>query len=151
MEDYRLPVPLVGMLRATTLAGKPLVKKELLSTKLHVKITWDIATSAQKKSKKRQSTKTTKPAPDTQQPANSSTPQPAPAPALHARAPPASLVCQPTKPATPAPPPTNPRSQPTPTPAAKRPTPSPDTTNDDAAKFNAAPRQNQLPPSTTRP
>ena len=43
---------------------------------------------------------------------------------------------QPTKPATPAPPPTNQRSQPTPTPAAKRPAPSlVMSTDDDAAKI----------------
>ena len=146
MEDYRLPVPLVGMIRASMLTGKPFVKTELLSTKLHVTISWDLATSAPRKTKKRQSTKTAKQAPTTQQPAKSSQP-PAPTPAPATPAP---------MPATPAPAPTvrqpcpetlppkvaagrvgdqpmNQRSQPTPTPAAKRPAPSPDTSTDDYA------------------
>ena len=70
MEDYRLPAPLVacvGMLRASKLTGKPIVKTELLATKLHVTLSWDLATSAPKKTKKRQSTKTAKPAPPTRQ------------------------------------------------------------------------------------
>ena len=58
MEDYRLPAPLVGMLKASKLTGKPIVKTELLPTKLHVVITWDLATSAPKKTKKRQLKKT---------------------------------------------------------------------------------------------
>ena len=60
MEDYRLPAPLVGMLRASKLTGKPIVKTELLATKLHVTISWDLATSAPRKTKNRQSTKTAK-------------------------------------------------------------------------------------------
>ena len=162
MEDYRLPAPLVGMLRASKLTGKPIVKTELLSTKLHVTISWDLATSAPRKPKNRQSTKKAKPAPSNRRPAKSSDLQPAsaptvpapPAPAPTAPAPPAPPVrepCpetlppqvaagrvgqQPTKTSTPAPPPTNQRSQLTPTPAAKRPAPSPDTsTDDDAAKI----------------
>ena len=67
MEDYRLPAPLVGMLRASKLTGKPIVKTELLATKLHVTISWDLATSAPRKTKNRQSTKTAKPAPPTRQ------------------------------------------------------------------------------------
>ena len=82
MEDYRLLAALVGMLRASKLTGKPIVKTELLSTKLHVTISWDLASSAPRKPKKRQSTKTAKPAPPNQQPAKSSDQQPlAPTPA----------------------------------------------------------------------
>ena len=40
MKDYRLPAPLVGMLRASKLTGKPIVKTELLATKLHVTLSW---------------------------------------------------------------------------------------------------------------
>ena len=91
MEDYRLPAPLVGMLRASKLTGKPIVKTELLATKLHVTLSWDLATSAPRRTKKRQSTKTAKPAPTTQQPAKSSLhrqpPAPTPAPATLAPAP----------------------------------------------------------------
>ena len=90
MEDYRLPAPLVGMLRASKLTGKPIVKTELLATKLHVTISWDLATSAPRKTKNRQSTKTAKPAPPTRQPARSSTqqpPAPTPAPATPAPVP----------------------------------------------------------------
>ena len=76
MEDNRLPAPLVGMIRASKLTGKPIVKTELLATKLHVTISWDLATSAPRKTKNRQSTKTAKPAPPTRQPARSSTQQP---------------------------------------------------------------------------
>ena len=90
MEDYRPPVPLVGMLPASKLTWKPVVKTELLSTKLHVTISWDLATSAPRKTKNRQSTKTAKPAPPTQQPAKSSVqqpPAPTSAPATPAAAP----------------------------------------------------------------
>ena len=86
MEDYRLPAPLVGMLRAS----KPIVKTELLSTKLHVTISSDLATSAPRKAKNRQSTKTAKPAPPTRQPTKSSAqqpPAPTPAPATPAPTP----------------------------------------------------------------
>ena len=148
MEDYRLPAPLVGMLRASKLTGKPIVKTELLATKLHVTLSWDLATSAPKKTKKRQSTKTAKPAPTTQQPAKSSPrrqpPAPTPAPAAPAPAPEPTVVHQPCPETLPpqvaagrvGDQPMDQRSQPTPTPAAKRPAPSPDTsTEDDAAKF----------------
>ena len=146
MEDYRLPAPLVGMLRASKLTGKPIVKTELLSTKLHVTISWDLATSAPRKTKKRQSTKTAKPMPTTQQPAKSSQPPtPTPAPATPAPAPaPAPTVRQPFSETLPpklatgrvGAQPTNQSSQPTPTSAAKRLAPSPDTsTDDDAAKI----------------
>ena len=90
MEDYPLPAPFVGMLRASKLTGKPIVKTELLSTKLHVTISWDLAFSAPRKTKNRQSMKTAKPAPTTQQPAKSSVQQPpatTPAPATPAPAP----------------------------------------------------------------
>ena len=91
MEDYCLPAPLVGMLRASKLTGKPIVKTELLSTKLHVTLSWDLATSAPRRTKKRQSTKAAKPAPTTQQPAKSShhrqPPAPTPAPATPAPTP----------------------------------------------------------------
>ena len=148
MEDYRLPAPLVGMLRASKLTGKPIVKTELLSTKLHVTLTWDLATSAPRRTKNHKSTKTAKPAPTTQQPAKSSPrrqpPAPTPAPAAPAPAPEPTVVHQPC-PET-LPPqvaagrigvqPMDQRSQLTPTPAAKRPAPSPDTsTEDDAAKI----------------
>ena len=146
MEDYRLPAPLVGMLRASKLTGKPIVKTELLSTKLHVTLTWDLATSAPRRTKNRKSTKTAKPAPTTQQPAKFSPRRqpPAPTPAPATPAPEPTVVHQPC-PET-LPPqvaagrvgvqPMDQRSQPTPTPAAKRPAPSPDTsTEDDAAKI----------------
>ena len=148
MEDYRLPAPLVGMLKASKLTGKPIVKTELLPTKLHVVITWDLATSAPKKSKKRQLKKTANTEPDNRQISNSSPhqqpPAPTPAPAAPAPAPGPTVVHQPC-PET-LPPqvaagrvgvqPMDQRSQPTPTPAAKRPAPSPDTsTEDDAAKI----------------
>ena len=148
MEDYRLPAPLVGMLKASKLTGKPIVKTELLPTKLHVVITWDLATSAPKKTKKRQLKKTanteshnrqiSKSSPHRQQPA------PTPAPAAPAPAPEPTVVRQPCPETLPpkvaagrvGDQPTNQRSQPTPTPAAKRPAPSPDTsTEDDAAKI----------------
>ena len=146
MEDYPLPEPLVGMLRASKLTGKPIVKTELLATKLHVTISWDLATSAPRKTKNRQSTKTAKPAPPTRQPARSSTqqpPAPTPAPATPAPVPtdtrqpcpeklppqvaaglvgalptslPASPFRQPAKPATPAATPTKHCSLTTPTP-----------------------------------
>ena len=51
MEDYRLPAPLVGMLKATNLSGMPHVKTDLRTTKISVTITWDLATSAPKKPK----------------------------------------------------------------------------------------------------
>ena len=74
MEDYRLPAPLVGMLRAANLTGKPAVQTDLQPTKLAVTITWDLATSAPKKPKNRRSTKTAKPEPaNRRQPATSST------------------------------------------------------------------------------
>ena len=146
MEDYRLPAPLLGMLRASKVTGKPIVKTELLSTKLHVTLTWDLATSAPRRTKNRKSTKTAKPAPTTQQPAKSSPRQQPPAPtrAPAAPAPEPTVVHQPC-PET-LPPqvaagrvgvqPMDQRSQPTPTPAAKRPSPSPETsTEDDAAKI----------------
>ena len=146
MEDYRLPAPLVGMLRASKLTGKPIVKTELLSMKLHVTLSWDLATSAPRRTKKRQSTKTAKPAPTTQQPAKSSPGRQPPAltPAPAAPAPEPTVVHQPCPETLPpqvaagrvGDQPTNQRSQPTPTPAAKRPAPSPDTsTEDDAAKI----------------
>ena len=148
MEDYRLPAPLVGMLRTSKLTWKPIVKTELLSTKLHVMLTWDLATSAPRRTKNRKSTKTTKPASTTQQPAKSSPrrqpPAPTPVPAAPAPAPEPTVVHQPC-PET-LPPqvaagrvgvqPMDQHSQPTPTPAAKRPAPSPDTsTEDDTAKI----------------
>ena len=75
MEDYRLPAPLVGMLRAANLTGKPAVQTDLQPTKLAVTITWDLAPSAPKKLKYRRSTKTAKLEPATRrQPATSSTP-----------------------------------------------------------------------------
>ena len=52
MEDYRLPAPLVGMLKATNLSGMPHVQTDLRTTKISVTITWDLATSAPKKPKK---------------------------------------------------------------------------------------------------
>ena len=52
MEDYRLPAPLVGMLKATNLTGMPNVQTDLRATKISVTITWDLATSAPKKPKK---------------------------------------------------------------------------------------------------
>ena len=52
MEDYRLPAPLVGMLKATNLSGMPHVQTDLRATKISVTITWDLATSAHKKPKK---------------------------------------------------------------------------------------------------
>ena len=155
MEDYRLPAPLVGMLRASKLTGKPIVKTELLATKLHVTISWDLATSAPRKTKNRQSTKTAKPAPPTRQPARSSTlqpPAPTPAPATPASVPtdtrqpcpetlppqvaagrvgvqptslPASPFRQPAKPATPAATPTKHCSLPTPTPTPAAKRPAP--------------------------
>ena len=155
MEDYRLPAPLVGMLRASKLTGKPIVKTELLATKLHVTISWDLATSAPRKTKNLQSTKTAKPAPPTQQPARSSTqqpPAPTPAPATPAPVPtdtrqpcpetlppqvaagrvgvqstslPASPFRQPAKPATPAATPTKHCSLPTPTPTPAAKRPAP--------------------------
>ena len=148
MEDYRLPAPLVGMLKASKLTGKPIVKTELLPTKLHVVITWDLATSAPKKTKKRQLKKTANTESDKRQNSKSSPrrqpPAPTPAPAAPAPAPEPTVVHQPC-PET-LPPqvaagrvgvqPMDQRSQPTPTPAAKRPAPSPDTsTEDDAAKI----------------
>ena len=90
MEDYRLPAPLVGMLKSSKLTGKPIVKTELLPTKLHVVITWDLATSAPKKTKKRQLKKTANRESDNRRPARSSTqqpPAPIPAPANPAPAP----------------------------------------------------------------
>ena len=155
MEDYRLPAPLVGMLRASKLTGKPIVKTELLATKLHVTLSWDLANSAPKKTKKRQSMKTAKPAPPTRQPARSSTqqpPVPTPAPANPAPAPtdtrqpcpetlppqvaagrvgvqptslPASPFRQPAKPATPAATPTKQCSLLTPTPTPAAKRPAP--------------------------
>ena len=95
MEDYPLPAPLVGMLRASKLTGKPIVKTELLSTKLHVTISWDLATSAPRKPKNCQSTKTAKPAPANRQPAKSLDLQPVPAPTVPAPAPPAPPVREP--------------------------------------------------------
>ena len=126
--------------------GKPIVKTELLSTKLHVMISWDLATSAPRKTKNRQSTKTAKPALPTRQPAKSSAQQPlasTPVPATPAPTPtvihrpcpetlppqvaagrvgdqqtnlPASLFRQPANPATPAATPMKHCSQPTPAP-----------------------------------
>ena len=52
MEDYRLPAPLVGMLKHTKITGMPVVQTDLQATKLSVTIIWDLATSAPKKSKK---------------------------------------------------------------------------------------------------
>ena len=52
MEDFRLPAPLVGMLKHTKLTGMPVVQTDLQDTKLSVTIIWDLATSAPKKSKK---------------------------------------------------------------------------------------------------
>ena len=148
MEDYRLPAPLVGMLKASKLTGKPIVKTELRPTKLHVVITWDLATSAPKKTKKRQLKKTANTESDNQQISKSShqrqPPAPTPAPAAPAPAPKLTVVRQPCPETLPpkvaagrvGDQPTNQRSQPTPTPAAKRPAPSPDTsTDDDAAKI----------------
>ena len=164
MEDYRLPEPLVGMLRASKLTGKPIVKTELLATKLHVTLSWDLATSAPKKTKKRQYTKTAKPAPTTQQPAKSSPrrqpPAPTPAPAAAAPAPEPTVVHQPCPKTLPpqvaagrvGDQPMDQRSQPTPTPAAKalprRQTRLQKTT---LPRFNAAPRHNRLTPSMTHP
>ena len=146
MEDYRLPPPLVGMLKASKLTGKPIVMTELLPTKLHVVITWDLATSAPKKTKKRQLKKTANTESDNRQNSKSSPRRqpPAPTPAPAAPAPEPTVVHQPC-PET-LPPqvvagrvgvqPMDQRSQPTPTPAAKRPAPWPDTsTEDDAAKI----------------
>ena len=145
MEDYRLPGPLVGMLKASKLTGKPIVKTELLPTKLHVVITWDLATSAPKKTKKRQLKKTANTESDNRQNSKSSPrrhpPAPTPAPAAPATAPEPTVVHQPC-PET-LPPqvaagwvgvqPMDQRPQPTPTPAAKCPAPSPDTSREDNA------------------
>ena len=146
MEEYRLPAPFVGMLKASKLTGRPIVKTELLPTKLYVTITWDLATSAPKKTKKRQLKKTANTESDNQQISKSShhrqPPEPTPAPASPAPAP--TVIRQPCPETLPpkvaagrvGDQPTNQRSQPTPTPAAKRPAPSPDTpTDDDAAKI----------------
>ena len=148
MEDYRLPAPLVGMLKASKLTGKPIVKTELLPTKLHVVITWNLATSAPKKTKKRQLKKTANTESDNRQNSKSSPrrqpPAPTPAPAAPAPAPEPTVVHQPCPETLPpqvaagrvGDQPMDQRSQPTPTPAAKGPAPSPDTsTEDDAAKF----------------
>ena len=164
MEDYRLPAPLVGMLRASKLTGKPIVKTELLATKLHVTLSWDLATSAPKKTKKRQSTKTAKPAPTTQQPAKSSPrrqpPAPTPAPAAPAPAPEPTVVHQPCPETLPpqvaagrvginrwtnAP---SRRLHQLQNALPRRQTRLQKTT---LPSFNAAPRHNRLPPSTTRP
>ena len=51
MDDYQLPAPLVGMLRATRLTRKPRIQTDLQATKLSVSIVWDLATSASKKTK----------------------------------------------------------------------------------------------------
>ena len=148
MKEYRLPAPLVGMLKASKLTGKPIVKTELLPTKQHVVIPWDLATSAPKKTKKRQLKKTANTESDNLQISKSlpqrQPPAPTPAPAAPAPAPEPTVVRQPC--AEMLPPkvaagrvgdqPTNQLSQLTPTPAAKRPAPSPDTsTEDDTAKI----------------
>ena len=105
MEDYRLPAPLVGMLRAANLTGKPAVQTDLQPTKLAVTITWDLATSAPKKPKYRRSTKTAKPEPaNRRQPATSSTssvqqPPTTNQPALRQTAPPPTVtIISPTAP-----------------------------------------------------
>ena len=135
MEDFRLPAPLVGMLKASKLTGKPIVKTELLPTKLHVVITWDLATSAPKKTKKRQLKKRANTESDNRQNSKSSPhrqpPAPTPAPAAPAPAPEPTVVRQPCPEMLPpkvaagrvGDQPTNLRSQPTPTPAAKCPAP----------------------------
>ena len=166
MQEYRLPAPLVGMLKASKLTGKPIVKTELLPTKLHVVITWVLATSAQKKTKKRQLKKTANTESDNQQISKSShhlqPPAPKPAPATPAPtpatpAPAPTVIRQPTEmpcPETLSPKvaagrvghqPMNKRPPPTPTTAAKRPAQSPytSTDEDDSTKL-----QRREPPAT---
>ena len=87
MEDYRLPAPLVGMLKATNLTGMPNVQTDLRATKISVTITWDLATSAPKKPKKQPAkkkpskTSTSKPPPTSrcQPPETPTLPSPTPA------------------------------------------------------------------------
>ena len=47
----RFPALLVGMLKASKLTGMPVVQTDLQAKKLNEIITWDLATSAPKKSK----------------------------------------------------------------------------------------------------
>ena len=113
MEDYRLPAPLVGMLKHTKITGMPVVQTDLQATKLSVTIIWDLATSAPKKSQKQTAKKkpskpsapstttmppTSKPAKKTPTPTRQRTPPPPKSPKKQPPPPPL-RECQP--PATP--------------------------------------------------
>ena len=115
MEDFRLPAPLVGMLKHTKLTGMPVVQTDLQATKLSVTIIWDLATSAPKKSKKQPAKKK----PSKPSAPSTTTKPPTSKPAKKTP----TLTRQPTPPKQPQRPTPATPSQPTPTSSLRRPPP----------------------------
>ena len=144
MGDYRLPAPLVGMLKHTKITGMPVVQTDLQATKLSVTIIWDLATSAPKKSKK--------------QPAKKKPSKPS-APSTTAKPPtskPAKKTPTPTRQPTPPPPkspqrptPATPR-QPTPTSSPRRQPPTVPTSSPQRSPPKPTPMQTE-PPANVQP
>ena len=123
MEENRLPASLVGMLKATRLTGIPRIQTDLQTATLAVTITWELASSANKK-------KTTKP-PASKKTAPAKKKKKSPSPSTESSEPPKSSTPPPSPKPTPPPSP-----KPTSAPSLPKPKPSPKPTPPSPKKAN---------------